>query len=64
MYLADIFTIACNLADTCGMSLPCGFADVDGKKLCLSGLLTKQGERSGKEVERVAPRALLQWRAP
>ena len=33
MYLADIFTIACNLADTCGMSLPCGFADVDGKKL-------------------------------
>ncbi len=33
MYLADIFTIACNLAGTCGMSLPCGFADVDGKKL-------------------------------
>ncbi len=33
MYLADIFTIACNLAGTCGMSIPCGFADVDGKKL-------------------------------
>ena len=33
MYLADIFTIACNLAGTSGMSLPCGFADVDGKKL-------------------------------
>ena len=33
MYLADIFTIACNLAGTCGMSLPCGFAEVDGKKL-------------------------------
>ena len=33
MYLADIFTIACNLAGTCGMSIPCGFADTDGKKL-------------------------------
>ncbi len=33
MYLADIFTIACNLAGTCGISIPCGFADEDGKKL-------------------------------
>ena len=33
MYLADIFTIACNLAGTCGVSLPCGFATTDGVKL-------------------------------
>jgi len=33
MYLADIFTIATNLAGICGLSLPCGFAEVDGKKL-------------------------------
>ena len=33
MYLADIFTIACNLAGTCGMSIPCGFAEADGMKL-------------------------------
>ena len=33
MYLADIFTIATNLAGICGLSLPCGFADVEGKKL-------------------------------
>jgi aspartyl-tRNA(Asn)/glutamyl-tRNA(Gln) amidotransferase subunit A len=33
MYLADIFTIACNLAGTCGISLPCGFANADGTKL-------------------------------
>ena len=33
MYLADIFTIACNLAGTCGVSLPCGFATTDGAKL-------------------------------
>ncbi len=33
MYLADIFTIAANLAGICGLSLPCGFAEVDGRKL-------------------------------
>ena len=33
MYLADIFTIACNLVGTCGISIPCGFADVDGRRL-------------------------------
>ena len=26
MYLADIFTLSCNLAGICGLSLPCGFA--------------------------------------
>lgn len=30
MYLADIFTIATNLAGNCGISLPCGFAEADG----------------------------------
>ncbi len=25
MYLSDIFTLSCNLAGLCGMSLPCGF---------------------------------------
>lgn len=33
MYLADIFTIAVNLAGVCGISLPCGFAQVDGRPL-------------------------------
>ena len=33
MYLSDIFTIAANLAGICGISLPCGDADVDGKML-------------------------------
>ena len=33
MYLADIFTNAANLAGICGISLPCGFAEVDGKQL-------------------------------
>jgi aspartyl-tRNA(Asn)/glutamyl-tRNA(Gln) amidotransferase subunit A len=33
MYLADIFTIAANLAGICGISLPCGFADIDGHQL-------------------------------
>jgi aspartyl-tRNA(Asn)/glutamyl-tRNA(Gln) amidotransferase subunit A len=29
MYLADIFTIAANLAGICGISVPCGFAKTD-----------------------------------
>jgi aspartyl-tRNA(Asn)/glutamyl-tRNA(Gln) amidotransferase subunit A len=33
MYLADIFTLAANMAGICGMSIPCGFAEVEGKKL-------------------------------
>ena len=33
MYLADIFTIAANLAGICGLSVPCGLAEVEGRKL-------------------------------
>jgi aspartyl-tRNA(Asn)/glutamyl-tRNA(Gln) amidotransferase subunit A len=33
MYLADIFTIAGNLAGICGISVPCGFAELDGHRL-------------------------------
>jgi aspartyl-tRNA(Asn)/glutamyl-tRNA(Gln) amidotransferase subunit A len=29
MYLADIFTNAANLAGICGISLPCGFAQME-----------------------------------
>jgi aspartyl-tRNA(Asn)/glutamyl-tRNA(Gln) amidotransferase subunit A len=33
MYLADIFTIAANLAGICGISVPCGFAEMDRHRL-------------------------------
>jgi aspartyl-tRNA(Asn)/glutamyl-tRNA(Gln) amidotransferase subunit A len=33
MYLADIFTIAANLAGICGISIPCGFAELNGNRL-------------------------------
>jgi aspartyl-tRNA(Asn)/glutamyl-tRNA(Gln) amidotransferase subunit A len=33
MYLADTFTLAANMAGICGISIPCGFAQEDGKKL-------------------------------
>ena len=33
MYLADIFTIAANLAGICGLSVPCGFVEDGGSKL-------------------------------
>ena len=29
MYLADVFTIAANLAGICGISVPCGFAKTE-----------------------------------
>ena len=32
MYLADIFTIAANLAGICGISVPCGFARIDNRQ--------------------------------
>jgi aspartyl-tRNA(Asn)/glutamyl-tRNA(Gln) amidotransferase subunit A len=33
MYLADIFTLAANMAGICGVSIPCGFAEEEGKQL-------------------------------
>lgn len=33
MYLADIFTIAANLAGNPGISIPCGFASIEGSRL-------------------------------
>ena len=33
MYLADIFTLAANMAGICGISIPCGFAEQGGKPL-------------------------------
>jgi aspartyl-tRNA(Asn)/glutamyl-tRNA(Gln) amidotransferase subunit A len=33
MYLADIFTIAANLAGIPGISIPCGFGEAEGKSL-------------------------------
>ena len=37
MYLSDVFTISCNLAGICGISLPCGFTNVqDAKSKTLS----------------------------
>jgi aspartyl-tRNA(Asn)/glutamyl-tRNA(Gln) amidotransferase subunit A len=33
MYLADIFTIAANLAGICGISVPCGFARIENATL-------------------------------
>ena len=33
MYLADIFTLAANIAGICGISVPCGFLGKEGKQL-------------------------------
>jgi aspartyl-tRNA(Asn)/glutamyl-tRNA(Gln) amidotransferase subunit A len=33
MYLADVFTLAANIAGICGISVPCGFVECEGKQL-------------------------------
>ncbi len=33
MYLADVFTLAANIAGICGISVPCGFVEREGKRL-------------------------------
>jgi aspartyl-tRNA(Asn)/glutamyl-tRNA(Gln) amidotransferase subunit A len=33
MYLADIFTLAANIAGICGISIPCGFVETEGRQL-------------------------------
>ncbi len=33
MYLADVFTLAANIAGICGLSVPCGFVERQGKQL-------------------------------
>jgi aspartyl-tRNA(Asn)/glutamyl-tRNA(Gln) amidotransferase subunit A len=49
MYLADIFTIAVNLAGVCGISIPCGFAPApDNKRLPIG--LQIIGPKWGEEM--------------
>ena len=46
MYLSDIFTISCNLAGICGLSLPCGFAEAPKLPLGLQLLGKPFGEET------------------
>ena len=46
MYLSDIFTISCNLAGICGLSLPCGFTAATRLPLGLQLLGKPFGEES------------------
>ncbi len=48
MYLADIFTIAVNLAGICGVSVPCGFSATDGPELPIG--LQILGKSFGEET--------------
>jgi aspartyl-tRNA(Asn)/glutamyl-tRNA(Gln) amidotransferase subunit A len=58
MYLADIFTIAVNLAEVCGLSLPCGFTS-DKLPIGLQIIGPKWGEnailRVGHAYEQSTP---------
>ncbi len=46
MYLSDIFTLSCNLAGICGLSLPCGFAESPRLPIGLQLLGKPFGEES------------------
>jgi aspartyl-tRNA(Asn)/glutamyl-tRNA(Gln) amidotransferase subunit A len=48
MYLSDIFTISCNLAGICGISVPCGFTTGPDSKLPIG--LQLLGQPFGEET--------------
>ncbi len=48
MYLADVFTLAANMAGICGISVPCGFAEAEGRKLPIG--LQLLGDALGEET--------------
>ncbi len=50
MYLMDIFTISANLAGICGISVPCGFAEVAGSDVRLPLGLQLLGRPFGEET--------------
>jgi aspartyl-tRNA(Asn)/glutamyl-tRNA(Gln) amidotransferase subunit A len=55
MYLSDIFTLSCNLAGMCGLSLPCGFVSASNGDSLLPVGLQIQGPAFGEEsILRVA----------
>lgn len=49
MYLSDVFTLSCNLAGICGLSLPCGFVCSSDKTAELPVGLQIQGPAFGEE---------------
>jgi aspartyl-tRNA(Asn)/glutamyl-tRNA(Gln) amidotransferase subunit A len=59
MYLSDIFTISCNLAGICGVSLPCGFTKTPKLPVGLQLLGRPFGEeillRLGRAYEQSTP---------
>jgi aspartyl-tRNA(Asn)/glutamyl-tRNA(Gln) amidotransferase subunit A len=52
MYLSDIFTISCNLAGICGLSLPCGFTQNPKLPIGLQLLGKPFGEQTILQIAR------------
>lgn len=50
MYLSDVFTISCNLAGICGVSLPCGFMKSPKLPIGLQLLGKPFGEETGLQI--------------
>jgi len=57
MYLSDIFTISCNLAGICGLSLPCGFTSAPRLPIGLQLLGKPLGEETLLRIAHVYEQA-------
>jgi aspartyl-tRNA(Asn)/glutamyl-tRNA(Gln) amidotransferase subunit A len=61
MYLSDVYTVNTNIAGICGLSMPCGFASVNGRKLPIGMHLQAQAFdeptlfRAARMFERASP---------
>lgn len=62
MYLADIFTISCNLAGICGISLPCGFSSEPKLPIGLQLLGKPMGEETILRIAHAYEQA-TDWRS-
>jgi aspartyl-tRNA(Asn)/glutamyl-tRNA(Gln) amidotransferase subunit A len=61
MYLSDIFTISCNLAGVCGISLPCGFSATPKLPIGLQLLGKSFGEATILKIAHAYEQA-TEWR--
>ncbi|WCJ61003.1 Asp-tRNA(Asn)/Glu-tRNA(Gln) amidotransferase subunit GatA [Fontisphaera persica] len=62
MYLTDIFTISCNLAGLCGISVPCGFAEHPRRPIGLQLLGPHFGEETLLRLAYAYEQATDWWR--
>jgi aspartyl-tRNA(Asn)/glutamyl-tRNA(Gln) amidotransferase subunit A len=63
MYLCDVYTVNTNIAGICGISLPAGFVECDGKRLPVGVQLQANAFEEAKllRAARMLERAMGPW---